>query len=301
MPLIAYIVSLGHSGSTLVDMMIAAHSRAFSIGEVKSLRRYARLTKHKTKHEFKTNLRGNKCTCGAETIWSCPFWSQVNEIVQREAGLTLAKLDINASDPATFRQHNRLLFSAVGSVSGADIIVDSSKDPVRLAGLLATPGLDVLPIHLVREGRGQVASVLRDYPPTPWIEAAARYVWTTYKIQRALGSSRRVPIRYGELVKNPQEVMSAVMSALGARFEAGQLDWTKSVHHNLGGNEKVLLATESRLRHDTGWKQRFSPMKAFGVHVATMPAELINWLGNTRAPRLTPGPSAEVQTQRVGP
>jgi hypothetical protein len=39
---VAYITSLGHSGSTLLDLMIAAHSRTLNIGEVKSLRRYAR-------------------------------------------------------------------------------------------------------------------------------------------------------------------------------------------------------------------------------------------------------------------
>src|SRR5262245_20545792 len=103
---IVFIASLGHSGSTLLDLLIAGHSRAFSIGEVKSLRRYARLKKDKTKHEYKINLRGNKCTCGAESIWSCDFWKEVNDFVEREAGISLGKLDINAVDPAVFQLHN---------------------------------------------------------------------------------------------------------------------------------------------------------------------------------------------------
>src|SRR5262245_45347668 len=107
---IAFITSLSHSGSTLLDLLIAAHSRTFSVGEVKSLRRYARLKKDRAKHQYKVNLRGNRCTCGADTIWSCDFWSRVNDLIKREAGITLRELDINAADPQVFQQHNRLLF-----------------------------------------------------------------------------------------------------------------------------------------------------------------------------------------------
>lgn len=55
---IVFIASLSNNGSTLFDVMLNARPDVISVGELKQLRRFARLEK--------TN--GLQCTCGAESL-----------------------------------------------------------------------------------------------------------------------------------------------------------------------------------------------------------------------------------------
>ena len=61
---VAYIIGHGHSGSTLLDLMLGTHSTFVSTGEVKHLGAAV----HGTKHDL--------CICG-QTISDCPFWQRV--------------------------------------------------------------------------------------------------------------------------------------------------------------------------------------------------------------------------------
>jgi hypothetical protein len=276
MPVVAYITGLGHSGSTLLDLMIAAHSRAFSVGEIKSLRRFATLSKGQPKHEYHANRLGNRCACGAETIWQCDFWSAVEGRLSATAGLSLADLDVGSSDRTVFQSHNRVLFSVVAEISGADVIIDSSKSPDRLVGLKGSPGIDLRPIHAVRHARGQIASAFRSYPPLKLLSAVASYNAVTLKIRKALRDTRHAVIRYEDLVRDPCATLAPVMQVLGLTLEAGQLDWARSVHHNLGGNGKVLLSRDSTLRLDESWKHSLGPLRRLEIDVLTAPAWVLN-------------------------
>ena len=95
---IAYITGLGRSGSTLLDLILAAHSQAFSVGEVKTLNRYTAASAT----ERNDNPR-QSCTCGADSVWVCPVWSQVEAHLQAEHGVSLRDLRIKADDDERFR------------------------------------------------------------------------------------------------------------------------------------------------------------------------------------------------------
>jgi hypothetical protein len=276
MPVIAYITGLGHSGSTLLDLMIAAHSRAFSVGEIKSLRRFATLSKGRPKHEYHANRLGNRCACGAETIWQCDFWLAVDRHLSATVGLSLADLDVGASNRSIFQLHNGLLFRAVADVSGADVIVDSSKTPQRLVGLKVTPGIDVRPIHLMRHPRGQINSAFRSYPPLKLLRAVTSYNVVTLKSRRALKGTRHAVIQYEDLVRDPRATLALAMRVLDLALEPGQLDWAGSVHHNLGGNGKVLLSRDSALRLDESWKHSLGTLRRLQIDLLTAPARLLN-------------------------
>jgi hypothetical protein len=275
---IAYIASLGHSGSTLLDLMLAAHSRVFSVGEIKSLRRFTGLAKGQPKHEFHANRLGNRCACGAETIWQCDFWSNVDRILQARDGRTLADLDIGSPVQEVFSADNRALFEAVAAASGADVVVDSSKEPGRLRKLRQTPGLDLKPIHLLRRPQGQINSAFRSFPPLTLLRAARSYNAVTVRIHAALLGMPRAIVHYEDLVTDPIATLEPLMRYVGLKPEPGQLDWARPVHHNLGGNGKVLLATQSTLRPDETWRQRFGLAGQLQVDLLTAPAQLTNLL-----------------------
>ena len=120
---IIYIASLGHSGSTLLDLLISGHPDVVSIGEAKNL-----------------NPRTSPtidCACPAKRLRDCPFWKRVDARLQRRASLRFRDLDLASADAATFLAHNVAFFGAVSELTGRRIIVDSSKSSSRLARLLA--------------------------------------------------------------------------------------------------------------------------------------------------------------------
>jgi len=105
-PCIIYITSRGHSGSTLLDLLISAHSQVVSVGELKVLPRH----------------NNSRCTCGAENIASCPFWIKVDQQLRSGGYPELRALDVGSKNPQVFADHNRALYEAVAEQSMCDIV-----------------------------------------------------------------------------------------------------------------------------------------------------------------------------------
>ena len=72
---IIYILGAGHSGSTLLGMMLSAHSQVQGGGELKNFQKLI-----EQPHLF--DRPTHTCSCG-ELIAKCPFWSPVkNQFIQ---------------------------------------------------------------------------------------------------------------------------------------------------------------------------------------------------------------------------
>ena len=65
-----------------------------------------------------------------------------------------------------------VVFKAMAEVSGKSFVVDSSKLPGRLSYLTTLKDLDVYPVHLVREPKGQINSVVRKQAASSSISSA---------------------------------------------------------------------------------------------------------------------------------
>ena len=145
---VIYIAGMSHCGSTVLNLMLNAHPEIFAVGELIDLNRGAGENSHPP------------CPCGAPSLRDCEFWSRVNERTQQEQGLALSALDVLNDRKLDERSApNAVVFRAISKVSGKKFIVDSSKRPGRLAYLMQLKGLDVFPIHLIREPNGQIWSL----------------------------------------------------------------------------------------------------------------------------------------------
>src|SRR3546814_395618 len=173
---IAYIVGLQHCGSTLFDLLLNAHSQAVTAGELFALPDYANGRRAKTPE----TPHGGSCTCGADSIWDCTFWTALDGEVQRRAGIALRDIEIDSSDPGVFAAHNALFFDSLAAVTGARLIVDSSKRLRRLTALLRHATLPVVPIHLLRNPNGQIYSMIKR-GKTAVVEPASHYRRTTLR------------------------------------------------------------------------------------------------------------------------
>lgn len=266
---IAYVASLTHSGSTLLDLLVSGHSQVTSVGEVFQLADYA----HARRAKNERTRFGNECTCGAETIWRCDFWPRVDEAVREASGRGLRDLDVEAEDPAAFRTDNKLLFDAVAKVTGARVIVDSSKLQKRLRMLIEAGFAPVAPIHLMRDPRGQVYSVIRRTKQTV-LRPSLRYALETARTFALLRERDHIDVSYENLVADPRRVIERVMGRLGLPFEPAQLDWTTPGRHNLSGNA-MRRSSDKAISADEGWRKGLGFGQQAAIRALTLPAAVL--------------------------
>jgi len=265
---IIFIASLSHSGSTLLDLLLNAHPRVASVGELKQLSRFAGFQKRRVWHG---------CTCGAATLWDCPFWSRVSALAEEATGKTIKELNVeNYADVESFQRDNVTLFNAIAVASGKTYIVDSSKSRSRLKLLMNNPSLDVFPVFLVRNPKGQVSSLLKKSKSKAdkkkrganIYEIIADYVKTNREIYSIIKNRAHLVVRYESLARRPERTLRMLMKAIGLAFDPVQLNWAAQERHNVGGNG-VRRETASDIRLDERWRQRLSRPQKLAIDIGT--------------------------------
>lgn len=250
-PKLIYIVSLGHSGSTLLDLLISGHPAIATTGEAKNLNPASMSRKH--------------CCC-TELVSDCPFWRRVARELWERNALRFRDLDVESPHDATFESHNLALFAAVRAVTGRSIIVDSSKNTRRLRRLLNLGHFEIKPVHLVRAPQGYVYSKLRG-GRHHWLATSRRYARVTKKARALLRDVEHARVRYEDLATDPAQVLSVVMPGFGLDFLPQQLDWSNRERHDAGGNR--MRRRPAEIRPDYAWKRGLGAWQKVGISVCS--------------------------------
>jgi len=256
---VIFIASLSHSGSTLLDLMLNAHPDVVSVGELKQLGRFAR---------FEKQGRRLRCTCGAASLFDCDFWSRVSALTDLAIGRTIRELNVeDYGDRDTFNEDNVALFQAIATVAGKSNIVDSSKHVTRLARLLESPDLDVFPVFLLRDPKGQICSSQKS--ELGLVKLIGNYVRTNREIYDLVKNRPHAVVHYEELVSDPVQTLSVLMQELGLGFDPNQIRWAEPERHNVGGNG-MRRSTSSELKLDEKWRDRFSLPQRMVIDAGTL-------------------------------
>lgn len=135
---IIYIVGLGHSGSTVLDMLLTTSGKAVGLGQIWNVLR-----------EDPSVTLDRVCSCGASAL-DCKFWGPVLEQI------------VLVPDAASLPDRYRLVLERVERLYGSDItVVDSSKTVENLAILTEQiPGLNITALHNIKDVRPFTISVL---------------------------------------------------------------------------------------------------------------------------------------------
>jgi hypothetical protein len=258
---VIYIAGTSHSGSTLLDLMLNAHPAIFAAGEVLKLNRQL---------QVKDARRGTRapCSCGAPSLWECRFWSAVDRRTRETSRKSLTALDmLDYRDLDAASASNAVVFNAIADVSGRNFVVDSSKLPGRLYYLMRLKGLDVYPVHLVREPKGQINSVVRKHGG--FFKHIFRYELIHEQLRRALRSVPHSVVHYEDLVRDPKAALRSILQPLGLDFDPRQLEWAEAEKHEVAGNHMRFNAT-SELVLDESWRQSLSPLKQRAINLGTL-------------------------------
>lgn len=158
---VIYISGDGHSGSTLLDILLGSQKNVFSAGELNNISREGLL------HEF--------CSCG-EQLGDCELWCDILKKWLIKSRMTIddykvlkyryernkatPRLLFNCVFPSKdfigYCNSTKLLFEAISEVTKCETIIDSSKIPQRILILKRIVALKN--IHLTRNFAGVLNS-----------------------------------------------------------------------------------------------------------------------------------------------
>jgi hypothetical protein len=282
-----FICSAARSGSTLLDLMLGAHSTAASLGEFVFLGKALALDQ--------------QCSCGAPTT-RCPGWAQVFDHIRREAGIDLIAspyalqqwdarasviIDRNFQTPlytaatklrsgwcdARFRQRRErrlplpeslargrdntlLLYRAIAAVWDKRLLIDSSKNVHHALAVQEVAPRQTYIIYLTRDGRG----VYHSRRSSGFSERQAALGWYRYNrramklLEANTPPERLARVRYEDLVSDPGAVMRRLSGFLEIDFEPAMLQPNPATQHIVNGND-VRHRRNLTVRPDERWKQ----------------------------------------------
>ena len=240
---LVFIASLGHSGSTLLDLVLGGHSRLVGLGEVAAvLKSFA---------EDGASLAG-ACSCGQEAA-SCAVWGQVARRLADEPDATPAR-------------RYRLVFETVRTVFGPEVMpVDSSKYLPWLRLLRDEADVDLKVLFLLKDVRNFMVSELeaggrkrgqgqRRRRMTP-LRAFAYWHRHNRAVERFI-DDRGLPVfclGYEELCLAAEPIARRLCGFLGLDFEPGMLHLRSSRSHVLRGNRMRHQPEKAAITYDHRW------------------------------------------------
>jgi hypothetical protein len=282
---IIYFIGTGHSGSTLLDIILGAHPQGVAVGELIGISRWLQ-------NELKIN-----CSCG-QNMDNCEFWSHVFEtwgyrvgkesvseysalqsFYERSSLLSLIsrmfyqKQFYGSSKASKYFQLSAELYNTLIEVGGVTFIIDSSKNLVKALSLSKNPHVDLYLIHLVRDPRAVANSYYKfnlgnkeNWGSKMVYLLRMALMWILYNllcefILTRMEKEKCIQILYEDLVREPQKVLERI----GGIVEKNYLSVAKklmsgealSVGHVVGGNQK-LRTRQITMVKDNKWKKELS-------------------------------------------
>jgi len=130
------------------------------------------------------------------------------------------------------------LYDTALFVSGKQIVVDASKMPRKAAHLYVARPEQVRIIHLIRDGRGVVASRKKYMDVSHAAERWAHYhKLSSTLLQRWVPEEHRKRLSYEEFVTQPEENLKAISEWLGIEYAEECLEFGNAAKsHSAGGN-----------------------------------------------------------------
>ena len=182
---------------------------------------------------------------------------------------------------ASFRSYaglTRAFFESIRAVSGKPILVDSSTVPAQAFVLSMTPGIDLYVVHLVRDGRGVIASlkktfkkdiqagIMWDHKGRPMWKSVIRWIvqnLVTEWVCAQLGPKKTMRLRYEDFVADPEGALERIGSLIGLDLTevADAASSGKPMHagHNVGGNRTKKSGTITLRPDEQEWRTALSP------------------------------------------
>lgn len=271
-----YIAGAGRSGSTILDEILGEGRGCFSLGEMRQI--------------WKIIRKQALCSCG-RIYRDCPFWSEVlrrvfgkdapssgelEEILRAQRvvenipllseGRRKRYLASHRKRLTFYRNLLQAILREVREVSGAKVLIDSTKLPHYLYLLRELEDIRIFLLHLVRDSRAVAFSwlrrkyhpAIRDYMkrhhPYTSTRLWVRFNWGVHRLQEVF-SFPYYRLRYEDFVRAPNRELAKIEETFNLQGVFPRIEGCLKLgeKHLLGGNPAGFVSREISLRPDTQW------------------------------------------------
>ncbi|MDJ1172839.1 sulfotransferase family protein [Roseofilum capinflatum] len=276
---VVFVISMGRSGSTLVELMIGSHPDAFSLGEISKLPQMVQKGRDFWYPEDSTFWLDNFTKAELKQFAA----GMSNHRLHRYIPLKLERLVREWLGNDEILNPYTILFSKTKQ----SILTDSSKEVSWISNKLKAREfrqnkIDAYLLYNVRDGRAVINSYLRFKKDS--IENLSHQWVNLFKEQSEFynnfSEDRKLAIRYEEMATNPHKVLQQICHWLDIEFVPDMIEYWKHDHHHVVGSRgaNALIAKykgkkqknleshgqyyqdpEFKIKLDMRWKQELSP------------------------------------------
>lgn len=282
---VLYVGGLGRSGTTLIERVLGELPGMCALGEVV--------------HLWQRDIRDDeRCGCG-ERFSGCEFWREVGakafggwgrvdvhrilalqELVERTRHIPMLAAGRRGDFTALVLEYSEYytkIYHAAAEVSGASVVIDSSKHSALAHCLRYSKDIDLRVLHVVRDPRGVAYSWTKTVarPETDGQEEMTRYtparsavLWNASNAAFGLLRQRGVAVRrlrYEDFLADPRGTVDKVAAFVGMDTSTTALPFLTytSVQlgqgHSAAGNPMRFTVGQLELRPDEAWRRAMPP------------------------------------------
>lgn len=298
---VLFIGGIGRSGTTVFELSLGTDSRVVALGEVIHLWQ-------------RCLIDGELCGCGSPFL-ECEFWSAVGEVafggwdridparvvgLRRRIDRTVRTPQLTTrlggtrwkSDVSEYASYYSRLYRAAAQVSGAKVIVDSSKQASLPYVLRQADGLDLRVMHCVRDSRAVAWSWMQTVSRpearsgekqymTRYSPAVLSLKWVQHNAVIEALRAQRVPtvrVRYEDWAAAPVATVRGALEFAGLdpvpNRRLGE-DWVDLPgNHTCSGNPMRFRTGKVEIRRDDKWRRSLPAASKHLVTVLTAPGLL---------------------------
>jgi len=262
-PKIIYIAGAGHSGSTLLDMVLTTAPTAFSVGELKHLDLW--LASSDPQQVDDTGARPQN-----SRFWSRFFDNQDKYLppqrIERSLSFSNRLSLVFTGRPKIVpqRYQNEQLYTDIQAQAAKvteqkpQVIVDSSKVLSRLVEINERTDLELYVVHIVRDVRGVFYSYYKRGRPSAGraIEWFASNLGIARYAKKSIAPERYLRVHYEDFATHPQATVAKIAQKAGVPIDTEDLisNINNQTSYRFGGNgmrRKEITAIKS----DEKWRK----------------------------------------------
>jgi hypothetical protein len=293
---VLYITGWCRSGSTVLGNVLAEAPGVVHVGELRYLWLNGVLGEGSN----------SRCGCGLP-LTGCGRWSKVLDMVRpedrtlREHATDVVRWQAGCRTRHTWSVLRRppangwpatlaATYRAIADLTGAEVIVDSSKFASDAALLTHLPGIRPAYVQLIRDPRAVAWSWLQPKDYTGRRGALnSTYYWTGFNLAgEAVGRARRdasVHMRYEELTRHPRAAVSRVLELIGRAYanpvaEDGTVEL--GGNHTVTGNPNRFERGRTAIAEDLRWRSKLPARDRAATTAMALP--LLQRYGYQRRP-----------------
>jgi hypothetical protein len=318
---VLYLLAVYRSGSTITSNLIGQLEGFCCVGELRALWR-------------QLDVPDARCGCGA-LLPKCPLWSEVlseafGSVDEARALAGTLRHDqaqvlrwshtwlkvpsllrrsepIGASDDGPLKRLGSALehiYLAIRQVSGAEVIVDSSKEATDASLLRLLGSVDPYFVQVVRDPRGVVYSATKARNGSP-ARPTAQALESAYgamswlmgnvaqeMLRKRVGRARSMLVRYEDFADQPYKVLSSMTEFVGKPTDTSRAEGLDQLTptHTVDGNPNRFRTGQVSIAPDLAWQSQLGAANSAVIAACASPllARYGYPLSSRKAPRPKP-------------